>query len=1107
VAAGARMSDQIRPLSYAQLRLWLLDRLEPGSATYNIGRVLRLRGRLAEVVLRHSLQAVVARHELLRTSFVEIEGEPIQVIAQRRSVELAVVDLSGVPDSETEALRRARAEAQRPFDLSNDTLLRATLLRLGPEEHLLLLVMHHIVTDAWSMGVLFEELGHHYVASITGRPAAVPDLRLQYGDFARWQQTSLRGPMLDTQIDYWRSRLADVDPVLELPTDRPRPVVRTSHGAIERAVFPVALRERLKAVGRDASATLFMTLLATFAVLLARYTGRDDLVVGSPTAGRRDVDLENLIGFFVNTLVLRTDLSGDPTFLELLERVRATTLDAYEHQDVPFEKIIADLNVPRSLSHSPLLQVMFILQNAPRHQLKLPGLTLHEIEFDPGTAKFDLTVDMAEVDEGLSCAVEYSTDLFEASTITRLVDHLHALLEAVAADPAQRVSALPMMRASEQQLLVTAWNDTAADYPHQSCLHQLFDLQATRTPDALALIDGERRLTYRELQGRANRLAHYLRARGVGPGGLVGACLERSAEAFVGLLGILKAGAAYVPLDPAYPPSRLAFMLADCGAPVVVTMAHLRDRLVVETATVIDLDADRAAIAREPLTTPDDAAGPRDLAYVIYTSGSTGTPKGVLAVHEASVNRFAWMWRQWPFTRHDVCCQKTSLSFVDSVWEIFGPLLQGVPNVIVPDEVLGDPARLVDLLATHRVTRIVLVPSVLKHLLDTIPDVARRLPDLRFWVTSGEAIPVDVARRFAALLPGATLLNLYGSSEVAADVSAYVVTGSGARERIPIGRPIANTRLYVLDRHANPVPIGVPGEIHVGGAGLARGYLHDADLTARKFVPDPFVGDAPARLYRTGDVGRFLADGNLEYLGRVDNQVKLRGVRIELGEIESVLRTHPSLRDAVALVSEAAGGARLIAYIVADGRRPESSELRRFARERLPDHTVPSAFFFLDALPMTPSGKLDRRALLSLAPKPAEDARTYVAPRTATEDALATIMAEVLKVDRVGIHDDFFELGGHSLLAIRVIARVRKILRVELPMRSLFAEPTVAGLGPEVERIRDSGAIPAMPQPTRGFGSREQLQARLAGLSDAEVEALLARLDSHRPGERETETF
>ena len=1103
------MSDRIRPVSHAQLRLWLLDRLEPGTAAYNLGRVFRLRGTLSEEGLRHGLEAVVARHEVLRTTFVEMDGEPMQVVAATRAVEVPVVDLSGVPEREreAEALRLARAEGQRPFDLTRDALLRATLLRLGKDDHLLWLFMHHIVTDAWSMSVLFDELGQHYEASITGRPAALPDLPLQYGDFARWQRESLQGPLLDAQIAYWRGRLAGAEPVLELPTDWPRPVERTPHGAIQRVVFPPELRERLKALSREVNATLFMTLLAAFQVLLARYSGRDDIVVGSPTAGRREVELENLIGFFVNTLVLRTDLSGDPTFRELLGRVRGVTLDAYGHQEVPFEQLIADLHVPRSLSHSPLFQVMFILQNAPKQRLELPGLTLEELEFDPGTAKFDLTVDMAEVDAGLSCAFEYSTDLFEASTITRMLGHFRSLLEGAAADPGQRLSALPILDASERHRLVVEWNDTAADYPRQSCIHELFDAQATRTPDVVALIGREQRVTYRELKERADQLAHYLRARGVGAGRLVGICIERSIEAVVGLLGILKSGAAYVPLDPAYPPTRLAFMLADSGALVLLTTRHLRDRLPAGTAEVVDLDADCVAIGREPVTTPDGGVGAHDLAYVIYTSGSTGTPKGVLAVHQASVNRFAWMWRRWPFTSADICCQKTSLSFVDSVWEIFGPLLQGVPSVIIPDDVVGDPPRLVDLLATHRVTRIVLVPSVLRVLLDMVPDLGRRLPDLKFWVTSGEAIPGDVARRFEEILPEATLVNLYGSSEVAADVSAYVITGGGVRERIPIGRPIANTRLYVLDVHANPVPIGVAGEIHAGGEGLARGYLHDPELTSRKFIRDPFTGDPPARLYRTGDLGRFLPDGNLEYLGRVDNQVKLRGVRIELGEIESVLRMHPSVQAAVAVLSVAGDDAHLIAYLVAGGRRPESSELRRFARNRLPDHMVPSAFVFLDALPMTPNGKLDRRGLLSLAPTPAEGARTYVGPRTPTEDALAAIMAEVLRVDRVGIHDDFFELGGHSLLAVQVIARVRKILRVELPMRSLFTEPTVAGLAPEVERARADGAGPMMPSPARGFSSREQLLTRLAGLSDAEVEALLNRIDPRKPGERETETF
>ncbi len=1100
-------NEKIRPVSHAQLRLWLLDRLELGTAAYTIGRVIRMRGSLSHATLRESLAGVVARHESLRTTFVEVDGEPVQIIARSRTVELPVRDLSGIPEveREAEALRLAQAEAQLPFDLAQGPLIRAVLLSFDKDDHVLLLFMHHIVTDAWSMSVLFDEIGKLYEAAAAGRPSPLPHLPLQYGDFAARHRDSLTQAAVDRQIAYWRTQLAGADLVLDLPTDRPRPSVHTPRGAIERRVFSSALRDRLVTVSRAANASLFMTLLAAFQTLLSRYTGRDDILVGTATAGRGEVELEHLIGFFVNTLVMRTDLSSDPTLRELLGRVREVALDAFDHQHVPFERLITDLDVARSLSHAPLFQVMFILQNAPRQRLELPGLTMEELEFDPGTAKFDLTVEMAELDEGLECAFEYSTDLFEAATIARMLGHFERLLEGIAADPGQRLSRLPLLDAGERHRLLVEWNETATDYPREACIHHLFVAQATRTPDAVALVCREQRMTYRELSARASQLAHYLRARGVGLGDLVAICLERSIEAVVGLLGILKAGAAYVPLDPAHPPARLAFMLQDSGAPVVLTTRHLRGRLPTR-AEIVELDTDWVRIGREPTTEPESGTGPLDVAYVIYTSGSTGTPKGVLATHRASVNRFAWMWNRWRFTAQDVCCQKTTLSFVDSVWEIFGPLLQGVPNVIIPDDVLLEPSRLVDLLATHRVTRIVLVPSLLRALLESVPDLGRRAPRLKFWITSGEAITPELARRFEEIVPDGTLVNLYGSSEVAADVSAYVITGGTFHERIPIGRPIANTRLYVLDGQGQPVPIGVPGEIHVGGDGLARGYLHDPDLTSRKFIVAPFAGDAGSRLYRTGDLGRLLADGNLEFLGRVDDQVKIRGARIELGEIEGVLREHSSVQTAVVAVAATEGDERLVGYVVPAGRL-DPSDLRRFARERLPDYMVPASFVVLDAIPLTPSGKVDRRALLAQAPPRPETAREYVAPRNAAEQTLAAIMAEVLKVERVGVHDDFFELGGHSLLAVQVIARVRRAFHVELPVRSLFAEPTVAGLCPEIVRAQGSGTVAVTPATSRGLSRREELLARLSGLSDAEMEALLGRLRAETSEERDTERF
>ncbi len=1107
-AGPAKGYQKLCSVSYAQLRLWLLDQLDPRTPAYNIARAIRMRGSLSRQALRESLEGVVARHESLRTTFGEVDGEPIQVIAGSRSVDLPTVDLSDRPEAERESETRrvVREEARRPFDLTSGPLMRATLLRLSEDEHVLVLLMHHIITDAWSMSVLFKEVAQLYEAAAAGHPSPLPDLPMQYADFARWQRASLKPEVLDRHLAYWRRQLAGTNPVLELPTDRARPAVRTAHGAVQRLAFSRVLTDRLKAIGGEANATLFMTLLAAFQTLLWRYTGSDDLVIGSPTAGRSEVELESLIGFFVNTLVLRTDLSGNPTFRELLRRVRETALEAYAHQGVPFEKLIEELKVPRSLSHTPLFQVMFMLQNTPKQTFELPGLTLEDLEFDSGTAKFDLTVEMADIDEGLDCAFEYSTDVFEHATVTRMLGHFQYLLEGIARDPGERVSALPLVGASEQHQLLVEWNDTEALDSHPQCIHQLFEAQAARTPNAVALLYRDQAMTYRELNSRANQLASHLRTRGVGGEMLVGICIERSIEAVVGLLGILKAGGAYVPMDPAYPQRRIAFMLEDCRAPVVLTVERLAGRLPRTRTEVICLDTAWDRIARESTANPDSGVGPKDLAYVIYTSGSSGTPKGVLAPHCASVNRFSWMWNRWKFAPTDVCCQKTALSFVDSVWEIFGPLLQGVPSVVIPDEVLGDPSRLIDTLSANRVTRMVLVPSMLRLLLDS-SEVKVKLADLKLWFTSGEAITPELARRFEETLSDATLVNLYGSSEVAADVTSYVIINSRSFERIPIGRPIANTRIYVLDPHLNPVPIGISGEIHVGGAGLARGYLHNPELTSQKFIPDPFVRNPEARLYSTGDRGRFLPDGNIEFLGRVDNQVKIRGVRIELSEIESVLRAHPSTQAAVVTVAGTGGDERLIGYIVSNDGALVLSDLRRFARETLPEYMVPSSFVILDALPLLPNGKVDRRALPTPARIPSESERDCTAPQSPVEGALVEIMSEVLKIDRIGVHDNFFDLGGHSLLGMQVIARVRKVFRVELPLRRLFEEPTVAGLCLEIQKAERCADRSVVPSPTRGIGNREHLLARLAGLSDEEVAALLHGIRATNPDERMTENF
>lgn len=1110
-AAPGTTPRRMEPVSYGQERLWLVDRLEPGSPAYNIARAIRLRGMLSLQALRESFDAVVARHESLRTTFAEVDGRPVQVIAGNHPVDLPMLDLSSGPEGaerESVLVNVIRQEARRPFDLAVGPLLRPSIVRLDAGDHVLVLVMHHIVTDAWSMSVLFRELKQFYEAATTGQPPALPPLAFQYVDFARAQRDSLSPAALERQLAFWRSQLAGAPPVVELPADRPRPAVRSPRGAAQRIVLPRSLVDQLKTVGRSCNATLFMTLLAAFQTLLSRYTGTDDIVVGSPAAGRDDVEFESVVGFFVNTLPLRADLSGDPSFRDLLARVREVALDAFSHQDAPFERIVEALNVPRSLSHTPLFQVMFMLQNAPRQTFDLPGLTMTEIDVDVGTAKFDLTVEVAELADGLFCGVEYSTDVFEHATMTRLLEHFENLLGGIAANPDRPLSALPLIDAAERRRVVNEWNDTAVDYPREQCLHRLFEEQAARTPDAVALIYRSQRVTYADLDRRASRLAGHLRARGVGRGVPVGICIDRSIDVVVGLLGVLKAGGAFVPMDPTYPAARLSFMLQDSRAPVLLTVERLLQRIPRGECEVVCLDRLPESAPRSNGVAPSGDVTAEDPAYIIYTSGSTGTPKGVVSPHRASVNRFAWMWRRWEFEPYDVCCQTTALSFVDAMWEIFGPLLKGVRNVIVPDDAIEDPVGLVDALAVNRVTRIVVVPSLLRLLLDTVPNIGMRLAALRFWVTSGEAIPAGLAARFAETFPAATLLNLYGSSEVAGDVTSYVIGRGRSFERVPIGKPIDNTRIYLLDRYLNPVPIGMPGQIHVAGDGLANGYLGNPELTSKKFIPDPFSDDPNARLFATGDRGRFLGDGNIEFLGRVDDQVKLRGVRIEPREIEMAVCSHPSVQAAVVTVAGTGAQERLVCHVVLRDDVSPPADLRAFIRQRLPDFMVPSAFVTLAVLPLTPNGKVDRRALAVAPADPRADReRERVPPRTHQEKALAGIFAEVLKLERIGVHDNFFELGGHSVLGIQVIARVRKVFRVELPLRRLFEEPTVAGLCVEIQKAEESGARAVSRAPARNVTSREQLLSRLAAMSDAEVDALLGRVAGDPPDRRVTEEF
>jgi amino acid adenylation domain-containing protein len=1047
------------PLSFAQERLWFIDRLEPGSAVYNISVAWRLEGALDPAALERALGEIVRRHEALRTVFAEVDGSPVQLIAPFAGFSLPVEDLSGLGEADREAAvsRRAGEEARRPFDLSAGPLFRAALLRLGSEEHVLLLSVHHIVGDGLSMGVLYRELSVLYEAYREGRTSPLPEPAVQYADYAVWQREHLRDGVLEGKLAYWRERLAGAPALLELPSDHPRPAVQTYRGAHERIELPLALLERLQALGRSEGASLYMTLLGAFQVLLGKYSGSDDIVVGSPIAGRPRREVEETIGFFVNTLVLRTDLSGSPSFREVLGRVREATLGAYEHQDVPFEKLVAELQPERSLSHSPLFQVMFAQQNAVERGVALAGLEVSEAGAELESAKFDLSLMAKATAQGLRVGLNYSTDLFERGTVERMLGHLARVLEQVASDADVRLSQLELLGPAERALVLEEWNGTAAEVPADRCIHELFEAQAARTPDAVAVVFEDASLTYAELNARANRLAHHLRGCGVGAEVRVGVLMERSLEMVVSLLAVLKAAGAYVPLDPGLPAERLAYMLDDSAVPLVLVQAALRGAVPArEGVEVLAVDALAERLAAEPAENPALGAGPDSLAYVIYTSGSTGRPKGVMNQHRGVVNRLVWMQAHFGIGADDVVLQKTPFGFDVSVWEFFWPLQQGARLVVARPDGHRDPAYLRDVIEREGVTTLHFVPSMLQPFVEAVE--AGRCPSLHHVVCSGEALSPALVERFYDRFAGPVVLtNLYGPTEAAVDVSCWTCSREDADGVVPIGRPVSNTQLYVLDSSLKPVPVGVPGELYIGGVQVARGYQGRAAMTAERFVPDPFSAEGGARLYRTGDRARWRADGAIEYLGRLDFQVKVRGFRIELGEIEAVLRQHESVTDSAVLARADAGEQRLVAYVVGDAG---VEELRAHVRRTLPEYMLPSAFVFLDALPLTANGKLDRKALPAPDFAPAEE--RYVAPRTPVEEVLAEIWAEVLRLGRVGVTDSFFELGGHSLLVTRVVARVRDVFAIELPLRALFEGPTVAELAGRVEAMRRAG-LPVLP--------------------------------------------
>jgi amino acid adenylation domain-containing protein len=1039
------LDDGPAPLSFPQQRLFLLDRIMPGSPAYNVPTLYRIDDTLGEDALRQAFECVVERHEIVRTTIRLVDGTPVQEVNPAAPFELEVADLRPDPPVDPDGCAREILGelVRRPFDLAGDLLLRAALVHVREGEDLLLVVLHHMASDHQSGGLLLAELDEAYAAIEQGRPIELPPLAVQYSDFARWQRANLDGEPLQEQIDYWTERLAGAPERLELPTDRPRPSAQSYRGSWQEATIPAREATPLRELAQREGVSLFMVLLSGFKALLHRYTGVEDLVVGTPVSGRHHDETAPLLGFFSNTLALRTDLSEDPSFAELLGRVRETMLGALAHQELPFEKLVEALNPERARSHSPIFQVLFGYDIVNSRQRSLAGASAEQLPV-PGweSARFDLSIVVHDLPDGaLHLNIGYA-DVFDGSTVERLVGHLRTLLQAAASDPSQPLSRLPVLTAQERRTMLADWNATKSPY-RRECLHELFAAQAARSPEAVAVQAESGQMTYGELERRSNQLAHELIAAGVAPGGLVGMCLERSLELPVAMLAVLKAGAAYVPIDPSYPPERQELMLVDTGASVLLTEARFVGVASIEGMALVCVDANRERIAARPAEPPEIAVDCEQRAYVIYTSGSTGRPKGVEITHRSVANLIAYMRERPGLTAHDVLANLTTPAFDLSVPDWYLPLTTGARLVIVPREATLDGVELADWLTRSGATFVQATPTTWQMLLDAGWSGSATLKV----ICGGEALPRALAEELLSRC--ASLWHMYGPTETTVWSSILKLEpGDGPA----LGGPIANTRFYVVDANRQPVPIGVPGELLIGGEGLALGYHNRAELTEEKFVQDPFSMGSRNRLYRTGDLLRWRETGTLEFLGRIDQQVKLRGFRIELGEVEAVLDGHPDVAGAVAIVREdSPGDQRLVAYVVpADGASALAEPLRRLCKTKLPPYMTPSAFVHLDAFPLTANGKLDRKALP--APDGSRSAVTtaYVAPQTPVEQTLASIWCEVLGVERTGLDDDFFDLGGHSLLAVRMLARTQESFGASLQLSRVFEHSTLRELAAAV---------------------------------------------------------
>ena len=1086
----------VAPASFAQRRLWFLHQLDPASTAYNMTAAVRLEGRLDFEALERSFKEIVRRHESLRTSFTTIDEELMQVITPQQQLHIDRINLRAVPDAEREEAMRyqIRLASQHRFDFEKSESLNIRLLDLSDRESVMVLVMNHICSDGWSLGVLVKEMVTLYEAFSEGRPSPLPELAIQYLDFAQWQREWLAGSVREQQLYYWTRRLGGKLPVLDLSVHAPKKTTRTAEGATEPLRLSADLSKKLNDLGRERRATPFMIFLTAFQILLHRYTGVEDILVGTPVAGRTRPETQNLIGFFVNTLVMRTDLSGNPRFVDLLARVAETTLEAQAHSDIPFEVVVEELHPERNVGQTQIFQTMFVMQNTPMPDMQLKDLHVSLVDTEETTAKFDLLLSLREEGPIFAGSFQYSTTCFTPARIQQFARHFKQLLAVIVANPEARVSELPLLNDAEKHQLLVEWNDTAATNPNDYCLHTFFEEQAALTPERVALVYEDEQLTYGELNKRANQLAHHLRRLGVSTETLVAICLERSIEMVVGLLGILKTGGVYVPLDPSDPQQRLLFTLSDSQAPVLLTQSSLAAEFAGQPARVLCLDTDWDLISRESEENPTVSVGPDNLAYVIYTSGSTGQPKGVQVTHAAVNNHMVWKRDTAALSATDRVLQKTSFTFDASISEFFLPLMCGAQLVLARPGGHQDSTYLVETIAQHKITLVHLVPTMMRAVLAE-RDISQCCA-LRTVFCGGERFTLELQERFFSIFEDTELYNMYGPTEAAIDVTSWHCERDSEDEFMPLGRPLPNVQLYVLDAQLQPVPIGVAGELYAAGVNLARGYLNRPELTAERFIPNPFSNSGGERLYRTGDLVRYVEDGRLEFLGRADSQVKLRGFRIELGEIETVLGQHESVRACVVVARQDADGEqRVVAYVVVrEGQTIAPLELRLYLSERLPFYMIPTNFVSLESLPVLSSGKVDRKAL----PAPEEvngaAAREYVAPRTEIEETLAAIWAEVLKVERVSIDDNFFDLGGHSLLATRVVSRTNEVYPRAVTLRDLFEKPTLAEIALLIEQTQavksDTPLITAQPRRRK---DRARLLENLAQLSDQEAREILTQ--------------